>query len=81
MDDADNEERDGLDETLCPLDYETSGMILDDEINETLALPIPHRAKLHAVIEACHSGTVLDLPCLCRINRYFVLIFCCEIKF
>lgn len=64
-----NDERDGFDETLCPVDYETNGMILDDEINEALVRPIPPRAKLHAIIDACHSGTVLDLPYLCRINR------------
>ncbi|ONK75567.1 uncharacterized protein A4U43_C03F18250 [Asparagus officinalis] len=64
-----SEEKDGLDETLCPLDYETNGMILDNEINEILVRPIPPRAKLHAIIDSCHSGTVLDLPYLCRINR------------
>ncbi|CAI0446005.1 unnamed protein product [Linum tenue] len=52
------DEVDGYDETLCPLDFETQGMIVDDEINATIA-----------IIDACHSGTVLDLPFLCRMNR------------
>ncbi|KAF3445621.1 hypothetical protein FNV43_RR10797 [Rhamnella rubrinervis] len=63
------DEVDGYDETLCPLDFETQGMIVDDEINATIVKPIPHGVKLHAIIDACHSGTVLDLPFLCRMNR------------
>lgn len=63
------DEADGYDETLCPLDFETQGMIVDDEINATLVRPLPPGVKLHAIIDACHSGTVLDLPFLCRMNR------------
>ncbi|XP_039121724.1 LOW QUALITY PROTEIN: metacaspase-1-like [Dioscorea cayenensis subsp. rotundata] len=63
------DEADGYDETLCPLDFETQGMIVDDEINATIVRPLPHGAKLHAIIDACHSGTVLDLPYLCRMDR------------
>ncbi|KAI8540231.1 hypothetical protein RHMOL_Rhmol09G0246500 [Rhododendron molle] len=63
------DEVDGFDETLCPLDFETQGMIVDDEINATIVRPLPHGVKLHAIIDACHSGTVLDLPFLCRMDR------------
>lgn len=63
------EEVDGYDETLCPLDFETQGMIVDDEINAAIVRPLPQGVKLHAIIDACHSGTVLDLPFLCRMNR------------
>lgn len=63
------DEVDGYDETLCPLDYETQGMIVDDEINATIVRPLPSGVKLHAIIDACHSGTVLDLPFLCRMDR------------
>ncbi|KAL6569263.1 Metacaspase-1 [Orobanche minor] len=66
------DEVDGYDETLCPLDFETQGMIVDDEINASLVRPIPHGAKLHAIIDACHSGTVLDLPFLCRMGSMIV---------
>lgn len=76
------DEVDGYDETLCPLDFETQGMIVDDEINTTIVRPLPRGVKLHAIIDSCHSGTVLDLPFLCRMNRlgvprnclYFLLI-------
>ncbi|XP_011076545.1 metacaspase-1 [Sesamum indicum] len=63
------DEVDGFDETLCPLDFETQGMIVDNEINATLVRPLPPGVKLHAIIDACHSGTVLDLPFLCRMDR------------
>ncbi|KAI4354640.1 hypothetical protein L6164_003487 [Bauhinia variegata] len=63
------DEADGYDETLCPLDFETQGMIVDDEINATIVRPLPHGVKLHALIDACHSGTILDLPFLCRMDR------------
>ncbi|KAL5724180.1 Metacaspase-1 [Ranunculus cassubicifolius] len=63
------DEVDGYDETLCPLDFETQGMIVDDEINLSIVKPLPYGVKLHAIIDACHSGTVLDLPYLCRMSR------------
>ncbi|KAF7149431.1 hypothetical protein RHSIM_Rhsim03G0155700 [Rhododendron simsii] len=63
------DEIDGYDETLCPLDFETQGMIVDDEINDAIVKPLPRGVKLHAIIDACHSGTVLDLPFLCRMDR------------
>ncbi|KAG8381026.1 hypothetical protein BUALT_Bualt06G0077900 [Buddleja alternifolia] len=63
------DEIDGFDETLCPLDFETQGMIVDNEINATIVRPLPTGVKLHAIIDACHSGTVLDLPYLCRMDR------------
>ncbi|XP_074264603.1 metacaspase-1-like [Silene latifolia] len=68
--DDDGDDADGFDEAICPLDVETEGGILDDEINDIIVKPIPPGAKLTAIIDACHSGTVLDLPFRCRIlNR------------
>ncbi|KAF2294055.1 hypothetical protein GH714_007138 [Hevea brasiliensis] len=67
--DNDKDEADGFDETLCPLDYETEGMIIDDEINDTIVRPIPKGAMLHAIIDSCYSGTILDLPFVCKMNR------------
>ncbi|KAJ3673412.1 hypothetical protein LUZ60_006786 [Juncus effusus] len=67
--DMSNDELDGYDEALCPLDFEYNGMILDDEVNATIVRPLPSGVKLNALVDACHSGTVLDLPYLCRISR------------
>ncbi|KAL6206739.1 hypothetical protein ACLB2K_023986 [Fragaria x ananassa] len=63
------DEEDELDETLLPLDYETKGVIVDDEINDIIVRPISAGVKLHAIVDACHSGTVLDLPFLCKIDK------------
>lgn len=64
--DRSGEEADGMNETLIPLDYRSAGQIEDDEINRVLVNPLPSGARLHAVVDACHSGTVLDLPFLWR---------------
>ncbi|KAI7741299.1 hypothetical protein M8C21_009366 [Ambrosia artemisiifolia] len=67
--DEDGDEIDGYDEALCPLDYRVAGSILDDEINATIVAPLPHGVTLHCVVDTCFSGTLLDLPFLCTINR------------
>lgn len=55
------DEEDGYDETLCPVDFRKEGMILDNDINSFIVKPLPAGVTLHAIIDACHSGTVLDL--------------------
>ncbi|KAF0899233.1 hypothetical protein E2562_015897 [Oryza meyeriana var. granulata] len=67
--DVKGDEVDGYNEALCPQDFEQSGKILDDEINETIVRPLGHGVKLHAIVDTCHSGTILDLPFLCRLSR------------
>uniref|UniRef100_A0A0E0GNJ7 Uncharacterized protein n=1 Tax=Oryza nivara TaxID=4536 RepID=A0A0E0GNJ7_ORYNI len=67
--DVDGDEADGYDEALCPVDFERAGVILDDEINETIVRPLVAGVKLHAIVDTCHSGTILDLPFLCRLSR------------
>ncbi|KAJ9538064.1 hypothetical protein OSB04_030797 [Centaurea solstitialis] len=67
--DGNGDEKDGFDEALCPVDYSVSGKILDDEINAIMVAPLPHGATLHSIMDTCFSGTLLDLPFLCRIDR------------
>jgi hypothetical protein len=55
------DEIDELDETICPVDFIREGMITDNEINSTIVEPLKNGVKLHAIIDACHSGTTLDL--------------------
>eukprot|EP00884_Botryococcus_braunii_P000501 jgi/Botrbrau1/10451/Bobra.0133s0058.1 len=64
--DYSGDEPDGLNETLCPCDFKEMGMIVDDELNLLLINPLPPGARLHAVIDACHSGSVLDLEYNCK---------------
>ncbi|KAI4367483.1 hypothetical protein MLD38_023216 [Melastoma candidum] len=65
----DMDEIDGYDECLCPVDFEVAGKIVDDDINAILVRPLPHGTKLHAIIDTCYSGTMLDLPFLCQMSR------------
>lgn len=70
------DEIDGFDEAICPIDFETEGPIIDDEINATIVRPLPRGEKLHAVIDTCFSGTVLDLLFMYRIiSRLIILHF------
>lgn len=55
-------EEDGYDETICPGDFQRAGMIVDDEIFDSIVAPLPAGVKLTAVMDCCHSGTGLDLP-------------------
>jgi hypothetical protein len=58
--DQNGDEADGLDETICPLDYETKGMITDDRLAE-IVKSLPADRTLFAVLDCCHSGSGLDL--------------------
>nr|XP_027106262.1 metacaspase-1-like isoform X2 [Coffea arabica] len=67
--DLDGDEIDGFDEAICPLDFETAGIIIDNDINKMIVEPLTQGVTLHAIIDACHSGTVLDLPRVYDHNR------------
>ena len=60
--DEDNDEDDGYDETIVPVDFATNGQICDDDLYQTLVCALPAGASLVSVMDCCHSGTVLDLP-------------------
>jgi hypothetical protein len=64
--DRTGDELDGMNETLCPLDYARSGQIVDSWINQMMVNPLPQGVVLHCLVDACHSGTVLDLPFLSK---------------
>ncbi|XVE93146.1 hypothetical protein REPUB_Repub01dG0165100 [Reevesia pubescens] len=66
--DFNNDEDDGFDETICPVDFQKAGMILDNDLNSLIVRPLKQGVTLHAIVDACHSGTILDLP-----NVYFSL--------
>ncbi|KAJ7671198.1 caspase domain-containing protein [Mycena rosella] len=53
-------EDDGMDECLIPSDGEEH-LIVDNELNATLLVPLPAGSHLVAVLDTCHSGTLLDL--------------------
>jgi metacaspase-1 len=66
--DLNGDEEDGFDETLCPVDYASAGQILDDEVHEILVKGIPKGVRLTAIMDCCHSHSILDLPFTYNIN-------------
>lgn len=60
--DVSGDEAGGYDQAIVPLDFATEGFILDDWIHEFMVCNVPRGARLTAVVDSCHSGTVLDLP-------------------
>lgn len=59
--DRSGDELDGRDEVLCPLDYDKNGFITDDYLKKYFVDRLPRNAKVAMLVDACHSGTVLDL--------------------
>jgi metacaspase-1 len=58
--DRNNDEVDGKDEAICPVDYELCGVITDDLIKKILRYFNPN-TKVTCVFDCCHSGTIGDL--------------------
>lgn len=59
--DDNNDEDDGKDECLVPLDYQKNGLITDDMLNHIFSFIDP-KISVIVVVDACHSETMLDLP-------------------
>lgn len=60
--DLNNDETDGQDEMIVPLDStNVSACILDDEINDIINKNLKIGVKLFMLFDSCFSGTVVDL--------------------
>ena len=59
--DRNGDERDGLDEILCPYDLEWEHPLTDDDLATSVA-PVPEGALLTVILDCCHSGTGLREP-------------------
>lgn len=62
--DTTGDEVDGQDEALVPVDFESSGFIVDDLIRSNLVDKLSANVKLVFLCDACHSGTIMDLKYL-----------------
>lgn len=60
--DTSGDEDDYYDEVLCPIDYDTNGMIDDDYIYDNFICALPEGVRLFGLLDCCHSGTMFDLP-------------------
>ncbi len=54
--DVSGDELDRKDETICPHDYATAGMIKDDDFRAMLT-GLPAGVNLDIILDSCHSGT------------------------
>lgn len=61
LEDDNGDETDGKEEALMPLDFRTNGLIRDDELGMLLRQVHP-RTDVILLVDACHSGSILDLP-------------------
>ncbi|KAE8721804.1 Metacaspase-2 [Hibiscus syriacus] len=59
--DYNDDEVDGFDKTICPLDFEEADVMVDNDLNSLIVRPLTRGVTLHAIVDACHSGTILDL--------------------
>ncbi|KAI8386093.1 Metacaspase-1 [Nakaseomyces glabratus] len=60
--DLDGDEEDGMDDVIYPVDFESLGPLIDDTMHDIMVKSLPQGARLTALFDSCHSGTVLDLP-------------------
>jgi hypothetical protein len=60
--DASGDEDDGYDESIIPVDFQTAGQIVDDDILKNLVKPMCEGVHCTILMDCCHSGTVADLP-------------------
>ncbi|KAI1316402.1 Ca(2+)-dependent cysteine protease [Mortierella claussenii] len=67
------DEADGYDEIIYPCDYLRSGIISDDEMYDLMVKELPAGVQLTALVDACHSGTMLDLPYIYNGNHITAL--------
>jgi len=59
--DENGDELDGADECLCPIDFASSGGLLDDELCR-IVHSINHATRVTLLLDCCHSGTAVDQP-------------------
>ncbi|KAF4629055.1 hypothetical protein G7Y89_g9093 [Cudoniella acicularis] len=52
----------GILDTICPVDFETSGQINSDMLHAHLVTAMPSNSTLFAILDCCHSGSGLGLP-------------------
>lgn len=60
--DLDGDEESGFDDVIYPLDFQTNGHIVDDDMHDIMVKQLPPGCRLTALYDSCHSGTALDLP-------------------
>jgi len=57
--DRSNDEKENIDSVLVPNDFQTNGVILDDDIYSIIK---DVNCRLFLLFDCCHSGSICDLP-------------------
>ena len=73
--DRSGDEVSGADSCICPYNNGKLEIITDDEIRAVLAEKIPAGSKCFAVIDACNSGTAMDLQYTWQCPKQDSLVF------
>ncbi|KKK16472.1 hypothetical protein P175DRAFT_0442973 [Aspergillus ochraceoroseus IBT 24754] len=56
----------GLDDTICPVDFERNGQITSDTLHKAIVSPLNPRCRLTILFDCCHSGSAVELPYVFR---------------
>ncbi|KAF8313385.1 peptidase C14, caspase domain-containing protein [Amanita rubescens] len=67
--DPDGDRESGLDDTICPVDFEKHGQITSDTLHRVLVSPLAPGVRLTVIFDCCHSGTAIELPFVYRSNE------------
>lgn len=65
--DTNNDETDGLDEVIVPVDFKTAGIIRDDEFFSTLQT-FSVKCRVILLFDSCNSGSMCDLQHMFRVS-------------
>ncbi|KAJ3493401.1 hypothetical protein NLG97_g4753 [Lecanicillium saksenae] len=57
-----DDELDGLNEVIYPIDFQQHGHITDDEMHEIMVKPLCAKVRLTVIFDSCHFSAPLDLP-------------------
>lgn len=67
--DTSGDEKDGQDEVLCPVDCNTNGFIVDDDLKCKFIDKLGSNVTIVVLIDACHSGSILDLKYMYNFDK------------
>lgn len=61
VDDTNGDEEDGQDEALVPVDVQTAGLLLDDDLQQIMCQYELSGVMLRCILDCCHSGSAMDM--------------------
>lgn len=64
--DLEGERANGLDDTICPIDFKQNGQITADLLHRALVSPMNPECRMHILFDCCHSGSACELPFVYR---------------